>query len=171
MFIWRYFLLEVYFFKQVFKMCNANPSASQTLCTCRTLQGLKLDLRQTNQVHLPVASPQQIKLILNYALILLLKKNPTGHRPYHNMCYKSSRISCVTKAKCWTWLHFVLWGMEEEGRGYCNKGEKTRVGNHQQKPLPPPSSTSGGRETAPSLSCLEFRCFRQLSRKFTASFF
>lgn len=56
-------------------MCNVNSSASQTLCT-RTLQGLKLDLRQTNQVHLPVASPQQIKLILNYTLILLLKKKP-----------------------------------------------------------------------------------------------
>lgn len=61
-------------FKQMFKMCNANSGASQTLCTCWTPQRLKLDLRQTNQVHLPVASPQQIKLILKYTLILLLKK-------------------------------------------------------------------------------------------------
>lgn len=61
-------------FKQMFKMCNANSGASQTLCTCWTLQRLKLDLRQTNQVHLPVARPQQIKLILKYTLILLVKK-------------------------------------------------------------------------------------------------
>lgn len=55
-------------------MCNANSSASQTLCTRQTLQGLELDLRRTNQVHLLAASRQQIKLILNYTLILLLKK-------------------------------------------------------------------------------------------------
>lgn len=59
-------------------MCNVNSSASQTFCTW-TLQGFKLDLRQTNQVHLPVASPLQIKLILNHTLILLLKKN--NHQP------------------------------------------------------------------------------------------
>lgn len=55
-------------------MCNANSGASQTLCTCWILQRLNLDVRQTNQVHLPVSSPQQIKLILKYTLILLLKK-------------------------------------------------------------------------------------------------
>lgn len=42
----------------------------------RLLQGLQLDLGQTNQVHLPAASPQQIKLTPNYILILWLKKPP-----------------------------------------------------------------------------------------------
>lgn len=42
----------------------------------RLLQGLQLDLGQTNQVHLPAASPQQIKLAPNYTLILWLKNPP-----------------------------------------------------------------------------------------------
>lgn len=106
-------------------MCNANSCAHQTLCTHWTLRGSSLILDKLTRHTEPSACPQQIKLILNYTATLLFKKTkPTGHRPYHNMCYKSSRISCASKAKCWTWLHFILWGMEEEGRAYCNKGEK-----------------------------------------------
>lgn len=127
---------------------------------------LKLALRQNSQVLLPVASPQQTKLRYSTTDWYSYKKT-TGHWPYHNMCYKSSRISGVIKAKCWTWLHFILWGWKKRVGIIVTKGK-----NGWEPPPKAPSPHQQRRGNNPiSLSCLVFQCLRQLSRKFTASFF
>lgn len=62
-------------------------------------------------------------------------------------------------------------GKEEEGRGYCNKGEKIELGTTKKSPDPPPLIHQQRKGNSPISKLSEFGCFRQLSRKFTASFF